>query len=828
MKAMRLMRSSRIAKAKAAEIEQGRAAAEKIDDFVSFDDKLKESSPEFDIETKPTKAPLEAAQNINTANLKTTDEVDNLINKVAEADAVKINEARREVITHEATEELADQMGMSVKDLLKRRQGQAFNAEQALAARKILVASAENLTKLAKNAKAGSEEDVLLFRKALSQHTAIQQQVSGLTAEAGRALSSFNIVAESSEGQARAIKEMLEAGGGLEHSKDIAQKLSELEPHQMGVFIREADKAKTSDMIYEAWINALLSNPATHTVNVLSNSIVAAWSVGERKIASWIGKGLGAQSIPEGEATAQLKGMVEGAKDGMKLAWHTIKTGDPSDPLQKVEHQAFKSITAENLNLTGTSGRFADFMGEAIRTPGRMLTAGDELFKSIGYRMELNSQAYRTAYNEGLRGEDLAERMVSIIKNPPENLHLAAVDAGRYQTFTKELGEAGKAVQTARSKIPGARVIMPFVRTPVNIMKYVGERTPLAPLAPSVREEIIAGGARRDMALAKIATGSTMMAIAADFSLSGDITGAGPTNPQMRNTLRATGWQPYSIKVGDEYISYSRLDPIGAFIGLAADITEISGQSSEADVLDMTTASTLSVAQNVSSKTYLQGVSEFFTVMSSASVDPEANNARMKKWITRLAGTVVPSGVAQLERTVDPTLRSTYGILDQIKSRIPGYSDDLPPRRNIFGEPIVLSGGIGLDIMSPIYTSSDKKDPVADEIVKQKTMLRMPLKNIQGQDLDAHQYDRYIQLYSGKDNKHMNNKPIKTTLKELFRSSAYLNATDGQDGGKSLMIETIFSGYRDAAKQQMLEEFPEIKNDIILDKQRKMLELLGE
>jgi hypothetical protein len=116
------------------------------------------------------------------------------------------------------------------------------------------------------------------------------------------------------------------------------------------------------------------------------------------------------------------------------------------------------------------------------------------------------------------------------------------------------------------------------------------------------------------------------------------------------------------------------------------------------------------VAQNVTSKTYLSGLAEFFDVMSSVSADPENNNTRAQAWIERLAGTVVPSGVAQLERTLDPGLSATNGIIEKIKSRLPGYSDDLPPRRNIFGEPIILSGGLGPDIMSPIYKSTDKKD----------------------------------------------------------------------------------------------------------------------
>jgi hypothetical protein len=790
-----------------AEYGSGKADGE----FIPFEEKAASISPEFGVGAG--KAGDEAAQNINLNNIDSTEQIDSLIDNVAQQDAPKINEARREVITLEETSKLADDLGMSVDDLLDRRRGQAFNAEQAVAARNIMVASADNLFKLSQKAATGSDEDVALFARALSQHRAIQAQVSGLTAEAGRALGSFRISAKSSEAQTRAINEALNAGGGVENLKDIAAQVSQYdEVGQLNTMLKQG--ATKPEMLYEAWINGLLSSPTTHAVNALSNAIVSGWSVGERVVASGISKGIGDNAIGGGEAIGQLFGIVQGGKDGMKLAWHAIKTGEASDPLQKVEQQQFKRITAENLDLTGVPGRFADFLGEAVRVPGRLLTAGDELFKTIGYRMELNAQAYRTAKNEGLEGEALGQRIQSIINDPPENIHLEAIDASRYQTFTKELGERGQSVQSLLHANPEARVIVPFLRTPTNIVKWVGERTPLAPLNSGVRADIAAGGARRDMALAKVATGSMSMAIAADYTISGDITGGGPKNPQMRNLLRATGWQPYSIRVGDNYYAYSRLDPVGAFVGLSSDITEIMGQTDDADTMDLVMSAVTATAQNVTSKTYLSGVSEFFDMMSSISADPESANKQAQRWVERMAGSVIPSGVAQINRTLNPELKATQGILEKIQSRIPGYSESLPPRRNIFGEPIVLSGGLGPDIVSPIYTSSNKHDPIAEEIVKQGTLLRMPLKNISGVDLTTEQYDDYIQFYAGKDNAVMGFKPLKDKLSEEMNSGFYLSGSDGPEGLKSEVITTVFAAYRESAKAEMLQKYPDIKNEI--------------
>ncbi len=44
------------------------------------------------------------------------------------------------------------------------------------------------------------------------------------------------------------------------------------------------------------------------------------------------------------------------------------------------------------------------------------------------------------------------------------------------------------------------------------------------------------------------------------------ITGGGPLDENQKKALMATGWQPYSFKVGDKYISYQRLDPLGMMV----------------------------------------------------------------------------------------------------------------------------------------------------------------------------------------------------------------------------------------------------------------------
>jgi hypothetical protein len=527
--------------------------------------------------------------------------------------------------------------------------------------------------------------------------------------------------------------------------------------------------------------------------------------------------------------------MVAGARDGMRLGWNALKTGEPTDPLQKMEAENHRAITGEQLGLSGTAGRFVDYVGEGVRVPGRLLTAGDEFFKAVGYRMELHAQAYRQAFNEGLDGDAAAARVMEIIENPPENIKMAATDAARYQTFTNrlpegkmtwvaELGQLAEGARHGKTIGPYVRVIVPFVRTPTNIMSYLLERTPLALTSQTIRDDIAAGGARRDLALGKIATGSMVMAVTAELAMAGQITGAGPVDSKMRNILRETGWQPYSIKVGDTYYAYNRLDPIGGLLGLSADMTEILGQTTDADADEVAVAAVLAISQNMASKTYLSGVFDFIEAVFMASTDPESANWKLMNWLNRLGGSMVPSVFAAIERQISPEISATYDVIDRIKSRIPGMSAGLPPRRNIFGEVIVPSGGLGPDIISPIYTNEAKDNPVADEMVRQQVPIGMPRRTVNGVDLDAEQYDQYVLYYAG-EGLAKGVPKLKTALGSLIKSPGYRNATDGPDGGKSLLIRSIFANYRSAAQKKLFQENAELNQariNVLEDKQRKL------
>lgn len=770
------------------------------------------------------------AININLNRIESADEIKRVIDRVSEIYGDEIQTARRGVRSNEQTERTANLMGMTPEELIARRKGQAFNAEQALSARRVLVSSAENVWGLAKKVQTidATDADKFEFRKAVNLHYAIQAQVSGMTAEAGRALQSFNIQATSQADKTRQIKEFLgsmQSGVSIEHmaeaiaTMDSAEGISKAIPKML--------RATTKDMFLEAWINGLLSGPQTHVINTLSNSLNAVWQIPERFMASLIGRVMpGEQAIKEAEALHQAYGLIEGFKDGLKAGASALRNGVPSDEMSKIENSRYRSITSGNvrqlpaikklmpnaLQEGGVAARAVDFMGDTIRIPGRFLMAEDEVFKSVGYRMELRAQAFRTAMQEGLKGDDAAKRMAQIMSDPEKfapNVHLAAIDAARYQTFTSPL-ESRLLGALSSSKNPVIRTIVPFVRTPTNIMKYAFERTPFAFASSKIREDVMAGGARRDLALARVSMGSMLMATATVMAAEGMITGGGPSDSKLQANLRRQGWQPYSIKVGDKYVQYGRLEPLGMLFGMAADMSEISGLAGEElapEIDSLASAIVMSIGKNVTSKTWLRGVSEAIEAME----DPDRYGNR---YVQNYASSLIPTGVAQVERSINPEVEAVYSMTDALKKRIPGLSDSMPKRRDLWGEPVTTQVSRGerswaetaFSAISPIYVSEGKDSPIDKELTRLKLGISMPSRKQEilgvSMELTPQMLDDYIVLMNKTD---LGNGNLKQTLNELVSNPDYKRMGNEM---KEEYIKKTFTKARLSAKAQLMEKYP--------------------
>lgn len=764
------------------------------------------------------------AGNINLDKINEPLEIKNIIRKIAK-DNSSFEDARRGVVKFgtkgENLEALARELNLTDSTLLERKIGQAFNSEEVMAARILFdeaLKDAQDLAQLAKSTNA-TQVDLVKFQQAMARVAAIQEQIAGITAEAGRALRAFRETvgpAASTNPKVRdkTIQDFINLKGGTDNIQDIAQKMSMLnDPAAMAKFARDQYKPRLIDYVQEYWINSLLSSPSTHLVNTLSNTLVAGLTPIEYFGASAIGAiTKRPDRITFGESGARLLGSIYGALDGVRAAGKAIIDGEAIDPMSKLELDRQKVIPGP--------------LGKLIRVPGTALVAEDAFFKSIGYRQEMWGQAFRTAQKEG-KG---LKRAYELMRNPESldpKVHLDAIDAGRYQTFTTPLGEGrigklGLRVQKTIRDIPSLRFIVPFVRTPINIVRFAFERFPLTGRFTTAYKKAIAkGGRQADLARSKLAIGSAVAAGVYHYAGSGIITGRGPSDSRERSVMLETGWQPYSIKIGDKYYSYNRFEPIGILFGLTADMSDIGryvvdkeiSEEEEIEIGKLASMISASFSENITNKTFLTGLSDVIEMIN----DPDRyGEATLKRFFSSF----VPTGVYYERKADDPIIRDAKTFGDNVINRFPEVfselgvrtSKDLPARRNVFGEIKTYKETLG-GRYSPVNVSAIKNDVAFNEFVKLGYIPPLPKRQIGDVELNPVQYEELLAFQQ--------NLGLRKSIESFIKSPGYKTIP------KSEKIEALDKYFRDS--QTMARKYLKgIYPDIVVKETTKTVEELKE
>ncbi len=653
------------------------------------------------------------------------------------------------------TQKLADQL--IPKTRLKK--GTALNAEELQSLGDTVAGLQTKIDDFSKEIAKGNNTDNLLLSlaQAKEEMAFALASYSGATAEAGRSLSILrNLRKAGISKDIKLIQDALKLSGGRETAETIAKRLVDLGDDNLAKmkFLRDISKVKTTDKVYEVWLNSILSNPLTHAVNTTSNTLNALLRVPTRFIQAGFSKKVYTKEVPH-----QIVGAIEGLQDGVRRGLFVLKNGLTPSQASKLDIQHLPAIKGK--------------LGGAVRLPTKFLSAADEFFKAIVGTSEMRSLAYRQARNEGLKGQSALKRMHEIIENPSKELYEAVDSAKLKATFQEPLGRAGTAIMEARGKVPGLKYIIPFIKTPTNIAKEAARLSPLG-FANVARKALKKESVSEDAAKATI--GSLIAIPVVLASLRGDITGAAPTNVNERDAFYRSGKQPYAIKVGDKWVSYRRLEPIATVIGMTADLTSV---SNDEGIFNAAKQITTVMGRNLNDKTFLSGISNFLDALT----DEEKRSTLFE----RTAEGLIPFSGARRFATqlTDKTIRKPEGFIETVKANVPGLSQQVPPRLDVFGQEPTRSLS---QRISPVGVTQEKQDIVESELKRLKINLGFPSKSIAGQDLTRDEYDRYVETAG---------KTLKDVLEQLMNGSEWQTLNDRQ---KEQIIERAETKVREKVK----------------------------
>lgn len=598
-----------------------------------------------------------------------------------------------------------------------------------------------------------------------------------------------------------------------------------------GRIIKEgASFKKIRAMTAEYVINSYLTAPTNITTNVMSGAGQVLFSPFLREMEAIVGKATANKADQRrlGEGLVMLKGILQGFGEGLDFAKAGWVTGKPLD--LKIDAASF-GMTAKEFRDAQVKYGFDDIKADAIKevlydqatqaipgTIGKVLRVGskagvaiDEFWKATLRRMEFNAKAYRDAdllaEKFGVSKEDAYAKAVENRMSPDNWNELMRETFGvkgttevanfaKEKVFQENLGGIARGVQEFRAKNPllGA-LILPFVKTPYNILKEGAAYMP--GIGAFARKEIIDplvgrgtgefGWAafqpvQRERLIAKQMLGMAATMYVNSLVEQGYITGSNPKGDLPK----------YSMKIGDSWYSYARIEPLASLFGIVTDMHQTYNEykadpkwnkETELSILGhFGTAAMQSVSDNVLNKSFVEGISKAI----AALLNPERYG---ESFIQSYSTAAVPAGVAAVARGFDPYERQVVSFTDKLKGRTPGLRETLPIRYDNMGQPIQTSISevlAGVKVFTP--TELQQRLNAVDVDIKGIG------KKVGRVELSAEQLSRYGQLAGGY---------FAAGLEKSMNSPQWNKLDDFQ---KEYYVKNILEKSRGAAAKQLTGE----------------------
>jgi hypothetical protein len=369
------------------------------------------------------------------------------------------------------------------------------------------------------------------------------------------------------------------------------------------------------------------------------------------------------------------------------------------------------------------------------QTATRWATFTDDIWASMETRT--TTRGMELAEAKGLKGDEAMAYAQQYVEKGQKVMGMGMDDIPAFARTFSLMPQVWQSLLDSPFR-PLFALIQPFNRTPGDIVKSVARKTPLAPLVDTWWRDVFSEDAMtRDRAWGDIATGAAAISLASIAMTHGRIefTGGGPGNPDAkRKWMEQEGKQPYSfrIRTGEDengnpvfsdWISMRALDPYASLFGGLADYQELANKVTtearerlgSALVMDLVSA----VAAGQLQKSYYQGFTEVYEMaMGLGELDISPNRRHpVARYVERLVASFVPgsSSLRAGRRLDDPIARDVPAsnnpnlamrlfeeTSSEIKNMLPGYSTELPTKRNwITGDPIFLSGVWGDQFLPP-------------------------------------------------------------------------------------------------------------------------------
>ena len=611
---------------------------------------------------------------------------------------------------------------------------------------------------------------------------------------------------EEVKGQINAlIDEAKTSASGSDERTLTTQKLSRLVNSQL--------PRSASSAAFGLWRTGLISGPETITKILSSYGVNAPADLAARPLSALVDNvvnlftGKRTTSYSPSDTITGIKGAIRGAKaipTKMNTGVDLPNTG------------GFEAKMGQGHKETAYESTIANTHG-SIQKPAF----------AANYDMTIAEQARTEAMNQGLKGQEAKDYADNLVKNPTQAMKDKATLSGQEATNmnTTAAGKGASAVQ----KIPFiGKIIAPITRVPAALgMKGLVDVSPIGLAHAGVVKPVIdliqgkpfdqaafSKGVGRGLVGTGIAVGGAALMAAGRLSL------AASSDPKQAAIDDAEGKPKNSVYVGGtvtknsngtwnhqggSWMSLNAMGPAGITLGLGGAYQD--ALSHNHGVVGSAGVAAAAGGKLLADQPMLKGPAGFANALS----DP---NRYAETLADNTIGSVVPSFVSQPAAGFDNQQRASIknadpsALVDTIKGKIPIVRESLPPKNDIYGQPLPgrnpdnsgLGGLVGT--LNPFYStpSRNQNDPTTQELQRlydntAGATTAIPTPQTANQVISGNKVILNPQQLS--DLQQKTGQPIKQIFDQTIASPAYQQASDIE---KDKVLANIVTQVRSGVK----------------------------
>jgi len=240
----------------------------------------------------------------------------------------------------------------------------------------------------------------------------------------------------------------------------------------------------------------------------------------------------------------------------------------------------------------------------------------------------------------------------------------------------------------------------------------------------------------------------------------------------------------------------------------AADLYEVAHQAEKGEFMKAAAHLQHAFTQNILDESFLRGPSD----LVKAIEDPARYGGG---YIRNFLSSFVPYsvGLSYMARASDPYTRDARTVVDAMKAKIPGLSQTLMPRRDVWGEIIPGRDAFISSGLTAIWEQQKNDDPVNQALLKLGIYPASVGRKIRNVELTPEQYDDWSRMAG---------RLAKIRMDSIVRSPSFQNMPPWVQ--HDLITEQLRQS-REVARNMMFMKYPSILVDARSAKMEKRLNI---